>query len=799
MSSTLESTSSFTPLNGRTGQELKLSLQELLLGGELLPVGARLRVRHTFRSAEERPVEVVYSFPLPRDAALRRFRILGEGFDVTSELRSTAEAVHLYEEGLAAGSLSTLARQYRDGLINLSVGNLRPGETVVIFLELLAGVELHDQSLRFRFPFTLAPCYHAQMRAIEVAPGEGELELPEEFGDVLLPQWVKDARQLHAVGFDLQVRLPGGEVEIGSPSHAIAVRPQGNGCFRVRLAPERDVPDRDLVLDVTARAPLSDVRGGLAQNHKAYYAVVLPSSTFGTSDVGPRRLVFVLDRSGSMSGVPLKQAKRGLLACLGALRTVDQFGLIAFDDRVEHLNPQLLPASSAHLQEARKFLEGIEARGGTEVLAGIQAALQMLGKQGGDVLVLTDGQVFGTETILNSIRTAGARLHCLGIGSSSQDRFLTLLARQTGGLSRFLTPRERLDEAALELFAGIGAPVARQLRVESVGEQSIQVQPEPPPAIFAGTPLLLFVEAGTPTAARLRLHWQDAAGQRRQLELPLNPAPSEDADTVRLLQGARRITDLEARLEEVPYSWGRSDSRQDRPTWKALEQLSRDYELASRAMSLVAVVRRKDDLAGDIPKTQVVPLGMPQDTAFAAYFPPSPVTVGARGGLIAGSTPPLRRKEYHQRPRSMVFYECPPAKPPAKYAKYQESVPDPLLRLIDRLEPDGGMPGKDDEERWLATVIVLAHVISQGYPSSAGFFQRWRRKLLSMMRKLRRMFRFLKASPLTAADPRKQQLVALLEQGQAPNAPWSMWADMLYRQGKVLPAQDFWNALAAVK
>jgi hypothetical protein len=60
--------------------------------------------------------------------------------------------------------------------------------------------------------------------------------------------------------------------------------------------------------------------------------------------------------------------------------------------------------------------------------------------------------VFGPEQILATAREVGAHLHCLGLGSASQDRFLTLLARETGGVSRFLTPRERVDlEAVLAL------------------------------------------------------------------------------------------------------------------------------------------------------------------------------------------------------------------------------------------------------------------------------------------------------------------------------------------------------------
>ena len=43
---------------------------------------------------------------------------------------------------------------------------------------------------------------------------------------------------------------------------------------------------------------------------------------------------------------------------------------------------------------------------------------------GGDVLVITDGQVMGTEDIIAKARSLGVRIHCLGIGSASQDRFL---------------------------------------------------------------------------------------------------------------------------------------------------------------------------------------------------------------------------------------------------------------------------------------------------------------------------------------------------------------------------------------
>ena len=239
----------FMPVQATTGEPLRLAMQKLWLRGKILPVGARLMIRHVFQSSEKTPLEAIYSFGLPRDAALRRFRVTGEGFSVRSQLKPTEEARKTYEKGLAEGHLAALATEYGDGIVNLALGNIRPGETVAVVLEALAGVEIQEEGIRFRFPFTLAPSYHANARAIEVEPGEGEMELPEEeFGDLILPRYQTDASGLHEVGFELSAWMGQSIAEVSSPSHAVRVRMNGEQRSRVMLAPERDVPDRDLVL-----------------------------------------------------------------------------------------------------------------------------------------------------------------------------------------------------------------------------------------------------------------------------------------------------------------------------------------------------------------------------------------------------------------------------------------------------------------------------------------------------------------------------------------------------------------------
>jgi len=606
----------FTPWNVEQDRPLRLAMQELRLAGEVLPVGARLVVRHVFRSAEAEPIEVVYPFPLPRDAALRRFRVEGEGFSVRSELRPAREAERGYEQAIDEGHLAAIARVHRDGIVNLAVGNLRPGETVAVVLELVAGVEARDDGFRFRFPFTLAPGYHPRAVAASPAPGAGEILLPEdEFDGLLLPEWRDWADGLHRVDLDLAVHLPGAGWSLASPSHDVETAPPGEpgGTVRVRLPEGGTVPDRDLVLDARTARPEPVILAGTDPAGRGRFAAVIPSRALGEArDDRPRRVVFVLDRSGSMQGRPLAAARRALAACLAALREGDAFALVAFDTETERFaGPEgLLPATRENVEQGRRFLERIEAGGGTEILRGLARGAELLGEAGGDLLLVTDGQVHGTEEVVAGMARRGVRVHALGIGSAARDRFLEGLARATGGTSRAVGPREDVAAAVRELFAATGALVAEDLRVEVAGLPGARLDVPPPATVPAGIPLVVLGSVPGVGRGTLRLRFRGGSGAEETRELPLHvPAEGPLGETIALLAGARRIADLEAAAADLDGVRGE------------LEAIGRDLGLASRAMSLVAVVAREGDMPGRPPVTRIVAVGLPEDVDGAAYFP----------------------------------------------------------------------------------------------------------------------------------------------------------------------------------
>ncbi|MGA2095251.1 MAG: VWA domain-containing protein [Candidatus Acidiferrum sp.] len=792
----------FAPLLPSTRKAMNLSMQKLWLTGQVLAMGARLWVRHEFASQEPGPVEVIYSFALPRDASLRRFRVSGENFQVDSELRPTREAHKLYEEGIQAGSLATMARLYGDGIVNLSVGNIRPGENVVVLLELVAGVALSDDSLRLRFPFTLAPSYHAQARVAEIAPGVSEMELPgDKFDDLILPQFAKNGDHLHQVGFCLDVQMGGAIQEIASPSHALRVQNKSAESSRVLLSRESEIPDRDLVLDVRTKPAGASLFSGVDSAGKGRFAAVIPSTQFGQLTASARRFVILLDRSGSMQGTPIAQAKKAIEACLGALDEQDFFGLVAFSNSSEVFQPELSKGTLENRRDVQKFLESINAAGGTELASGAEAAARLLKNEPGDMLVITDGQVFGTEEILQRARATGVRIHCLGIGSASQDRFLSQLASQTGGVSRFLTPNERVDLPAIELFASIGRPVAKNITAEIVGAGEGRILPQPSHYAFSGTPLLVSGEANpaADTSAYLKVSWLGPQAEAH-LELPIPLAASPLGDTLKLLQGARIISDYESRIlpaGRVGVAARREGSRAN----EQLLQLSREYALASSEMALVAVVKRTGDVAGEIPKTMIVPVGLPAGMVEDLLSPP-PLAMAATRPLGTGSYavtappggayPTTPDTTTASSPSSIIGRlfrrKAVPQKRLKRHEPPSQSTDDVLVALAGMLEPDGGLPGKTAELRIANSLAALCCFVSQGSTSGSGPFRVHVAKLL----------KFLSPEQLKRLNATIAQDVARLSEkiaaGKSPNGDWLPHARKL-AESKPLDLEAFWHQL----
>ncbi|XP_055130073.2 inter-alpha-trypsin inhibitor heavy chain H4 isoform X2 [Symphalangus syndactylus] len=167
----------------------------------------------------------------------------------------------------------------------------------------------------------------------------------------------------------------------------------------------------------------------------------------------PKNVVFVIDKSGSMSGRKIQQTREALIKILDDLSPRDQFNLIVFSTEAIQWRPSLVPASAENVNKARSFAASIQALGGTNINDAMLMAVQLLDSSNQEerlpdgsvslIILLTDGDPTVGETnprsIQKNVREAVSgrySLFCLGFGFDVSYAFLEKLALDNGGLAR---------------------------------------------------------------------------------------------------------------------------------------------------------------------------------------------------------------------------------------------------------------------------------------------------------------------------------------------------------------------------
>lgn len=652
--------------------------------------------------------------------------------------------------------------------MNLTVGNIRPQEEIKVFLEMLAGVDLMDNGIRFRFPFTLSPSYHRNARVSEIEPGTGEIELPgDQFGDVFLPTYRKDPAYLHSVAFNVSIEMREEILEVSSPSHPLRVKKVSSNITSVSLSTEKEIPNKDLVIDIKTKGPINYASGERDSNGHIHFCAVYPSTIFESlkSSKPATNVVFAIDCSGSMGGIPMEQAKRGAKACLTGLDKDDRFTLVSFDSSIDVLSDTLLPPTKENIEKAMEFIDRIYARGGTELLEAIKKSSEILRRseaKEGNIFVITDGQVYGTEDVVKGAKATNIKIHCLGIGSASQDRFLNLLAKETAGISVFITPKERIETEALKLFNSIKTSIGKITGYTFKGFREAKAEPNFKGVIYKGKPVVIFGETSGSDTGSIEVEiFED--GNKQVKELPLNFDIKSKASFVKLLKGARIIDDIESNI--TSFEEGNLESKK---LLKQLKLVSTEYGLASRAMGLVAVIKRTGDKNNDMPVTKVVPVGMPENVEWGAYFQDTmiPTRVMLKPAVLQNIAmiPRVGMKIMSDKKlKELSFVK--------KYSEIHEE--DEIFELAAKIEIDGGMPGKDEESRIQSSIIVLLKFIEQGSDINKGPLSLHIRKLVSFL------------SQFADKNELIKQILDSVKRGLA----------MPYKVDNLKEGKDFWKTL----
>lgn len=575
--------------------------------GEVLADRAHITVRQRYRNDEPKPVEAIYTFPLPSEAALVGFAMTCAGRRLEAVVKERDEAFRAYDDALTAGHGAALLDQERANVFTASVGNLLPGEETLIEVTYVQRLAADEGSLRWMIPTLVAPRYiPGTPRGDRTAHGHAD---PTD----LVPDADRVTPRIGEVAYGLKLDVlfdVGARVALDSPSHRLDVVPEG-ARLRVKLAQADVALDRDLV--ITARGvsdgPLTGVTGDAGAGGEATLALtVVPD--LGPAAQEPREVVFIIDTSGSMEGASMTEARAALRLCLRHLREADRFNVIAFANQHHAFAPAAVPFTQKTLEQADAWVAGLVAAGGTEMLAPLLAAVQQAPR--GVIVLLTDGQVGNEDQILADVLAArgaapgAARIYAFGIGTNVSDALLGALARRSGGALEMIHPGERIDEKVVAQFARATAARVSEVSVRFEGLEVGELAPGDPPPLVDGEPWALLGRVARPGRGRAEIRGT-LAGKPFFLAVPIDPDVFGERPLLAKLWAAERLRDLEA-AEVTGRRAGRMKER--------IVELATRYGLASRYTSFVVVEERSGDRRShQIPESRFIPVNGPSGWA----------------------------------------------------------------------------------------------------------------------------------------------------------------------------------------
>ncbi|MEA1894898.1 MAG: VWA domain-containing protein, partial [Euryarchaeota archaeon] len=236
------------------------------------------------------------------------------------------------------------------------------------------------------------------------------------------------------------------------------------------------LPDRDLTIVFTTRS--TSINGEMLFYETGGYSgqgylmhIFSPSvADIKTTNLS-KEIIFVIDRSGSMSGDKITQVKNVFTGIIADLPPGDYFNVIFFGNDVMVFRDTLIGANTQTKADATNFVDALESGGGTNINDALLTALDMFEPDTGRVPIivfLTDGEptdgVTSPYVIRDNVKAANvAEVSVFTIAFGIEDEgnydFLRALSLENYGTAERFYPSTNAETAINTFYETIATPV----------------------------------------------------------------------------------------------------------------------------------------------------------------------------------------------------------------------------------------------------------------------------------------------------------------------------------------------------
>ena len=419
--------------------------------------------------AEFGEVEATYMFPLPEGAAVSAFSMFVDGKALASELLPADEARKIYTDIVRQRIDPALLEYAGRGAYRARIYPVVAGQPKRVQLSYSEVIPERNAVRKYVYPLNT-----------------------EKFS----------TRPLEVVSVRVEIVSAEPIKSVYSPSHTIDVQKSDDHHVTVVYADEGITPKTDFVLYYSVSR--DDVGMDLLTYRQPgeagfYMLLAAPRVAVAETEAARKRVSLVLDRSGSMAGDKMTQAREALKFVLRNLNPQDEFNVFDYSTLVAQFIPGMSQVTAETISAAIGYVDGLMPQGGTNIHEALLAALLPLADDGSlnMVLFLTDGLatigVTDNEGILNEVKArngTGARIFAFGVGYDVNTHLLDRLGTENRGTSAYVKPGEDIEAEVSAFYAQVSHPVLSGLALDFGGVTVRDVYPGTLPDLFKGSQIV---------------------------------------------------------------------------------------------------------------------------------------------------------------------------------------------------------------------------------------------------------------------------------------------------------------------
>ncbi len=276
----------------------------------------------------------------------------------------------------------------------------------------------------------------------------------------------------------------------------------------------------------------------LPDTYGGFFTFIAEPDPGTTTDVLQKVFTLIIDRSGSMAGTKIVQARDAASFIVENLNDGDKFNIVDFSSSVTSFRSDHVDFNPTTKSQALNYISNIIAGGGTNIAGAFDTAIPQFSTANDStaniIIFFTEGQatvgITGTQDIVNHVNQlvtqyeSNVMIFTFGIGTHVNEQLLTLLASQHSGLAVFLG-NDELFSVITSFYLKIRNPVLLNTQISFSPQNIRQVFPDPLPNLYKGQQMIVSGRYTEPVPVTVTLSG-DAFGQAIEYNYNLVPADS---------------------------------------------------------------------------------------------------------------------------------------------------------------------------------------------------------------------------------------------------------------------------------